>query len=61
MKNALSKLKILFRPFRSLNFWTPVSQDDNGILEVFGPENTLIQGFLLELLCPKAQFVTQNL
>jgi len=45
MKKALSKLKILFWLFRSLNFWTPVSQDDNGILEVFGPENTLIQGF----------------
>ena len=45
MKKALSKLKILFWLFRSLNFWTPVSQDDNGILEVLGPKNTLIQGF----------------
>ena len=50
MKKALGKLKILFWLFRSLNFGTPVSQDDNGILEVFGPENTLIQGFLLELM-----------
>ena len=45
MKKALGKLKILFWLFRSLNFWTPVSQDDNGILEVLGPKNTLIQGF----------------
>ena len=50
MKKALGKLKILFLLFRSLNLGTPVSQDDNGILEVFGPENTLIQGFLLELM-----------
>ena len=45
MKKALGKLKILFLLFRSLNLGTPVSQDDNGILEGFGPENTLIQGF----------------
>ena len=50
MRKALSKLKILFWLFPSLNFWTPVSQDDDGILKVFGPENTLIQGFLLELM-----------
>jgi len=45
MKIAMSKLKMLFWLFRSLNFWTPVSQDDSCILEVFGPENTLIQVF----------------
>ena len=47
MKKAQSKLKILFWLFCSLDFWIDVSQDDNGILEVFGPENTMIQGFCL--------------
>ena len=45
MKIAMSKLKMLFWLFRSLNFWTPVSQDDSCILEVFGYENTLVQCF----------------
>ena len=45
MKIAMSKLKMLFWLFRSLNFWTPVSQDDSCILEVFGSENTLVQCF----------------
>ena len=43
MKITMSKLKMLFWLFRSSNFWTPVSQDDSWILEVFGPENTLVQ------------------
>ena len=34
MKKALGKLRILFLLFRSSNLGTPVSQDDNGILEV---------------------------
>ena len=45
MKIAMSKLKMLFGLFRSLNFWTPVWQDDSCILEVFGSENTLVQCF----------------
>jgi len=39
---------VLTFPF--IKFLDPVSQDENGILEVFGPKNTLIQGFLLVLM-----------